>query len=71
MECSRTSRLRQAGLVDTGTELLNNPVGTLAGYIVQSNYNKNFPGYAGLTGEFGSTGIFVNQQQDPAVRLSP
>ncbi len=53
----------EAGLVDTGTELLNNPVGTLAGYIVQSNYNKNFPGYAGLTGEFGSTGIFVNHNK--------
>jgi Carboxypeptidase regulatory-like domain/TonB-dependent Receptor Plug Domain len=52
-----------AGLVDTGTELLNNPVGTLAGYIVQSNYAKNFPGYAGLTGEFGSTGIFVNHNK--------
>jgi Carboxypeptidase regulatory-like domain len=52
-----------AGLVDTGTELLNNPVGTLAGYIVQSNYDKNFPGYAGLTGEFGSTGIFVNHNK--------
>ena len=49
-----------AGVVDTGSVLLNNPVGTLAGYIVQKNYSRTFPGYAGLTGEFGSTGIFVN-----------
>jgi hypothetical protein len=51
----------EAGLVDTGTELLNNPVGTLAGYIVQSNYNRAF--YNGLSGEFGSTGIFVNHNK--------
>src|SRR6202041_2384117 len=50
----------QAALVDTGTALLNNPVGTLAGYIVQKNYDRNFPGYNCLCGEFGSTGITVN-----------
>ncbi|MGD1213030.1 MAG: TonB-dependent receptor [Candidatus Acidiferrales bacterium] len=49
-----------AGVVDTGSVLLNNPVGTLAGYIVQKNYSRTFPGYAGLTGQNGSTGIFVN-----------
>ena len=47
-----------AGLVDTGTALLNNPVGTLAGWIVQKNYNRAI--YGNLTGEFGSTGILVN-----------
>jgi Carboxypeptidase regulatory-like domain len=47
-----------AGLINTGSFFLNNPDGTLAGYIVQSNYNKAF--YNGLTGEFGTTGILVN-----------
>lgn len=50
-----------AGLVDTGTVLLNNPVGTLAGYIVQKNFNKAI--YGNLTGEFGSTGITVNSNK--------
>ena len=50
-----------AGLVDTGSFFLNNPGGTLAGYIVQSNYNKAL--YQGLTGEFGSTGILVNSNK--------
>jgi Carboxypeptidase regulatory-like domain len=52
---------QEAGLVDTGTALLNNPVGTLAGYIVQKNYNR--AEYNGLTGEFGSTGITVNSNK--------
>jgi outer membrane receptor protein involved in Fe transport len=52
---------QDAGLVDTGTELLNNPVGTLAGYIVQKNYNR--AEYNGLVGEFGSTGITVNSNK--------
>ncbi len=52
---------QQAGLVDTGTILLNNPVGTLAGYIVQKNYNR--AEYNGLVGEFGSTGITVNSNK--------
>jgi outer membrane receptor protein involved in Fe transport len=52
---------QQAGLVDTGTVLLNNPVGTLAGYIVQKNYNR--AEYNGLVGEFGSTGITVNSNK--------
>ena len=47
--------------MDTGTELLNNPVGTLAGYIVQKNYNRAI--YGNLTGEFGSTGITVNSNK--------
>jgi outer membrane receptor protein involved in Fe transport len=51
----------QAALVDTGSQLLNNPIGTLTGYIVQSNYNRAF--YGNLTGEFGSTGIFVNHNK--------
>jgi len=50
-----------AGLVDNGSFFLNNPGGTLAGYIVQSNYNKAL--YNGLVGEFGSTGILVNSNQ--------
>ena len=63
----------QAGLVNTGSFFLGNQVadcptfpcatpgnsvGTLAGYIVQKNYNRAF--YGNLTGENGSTGIFVN-----------
>jgi outer membrane receptor protein involved in Fe transport len=51
----------QAALVDTGTALLNNPVGTLAGYIVQKNYNRAL--YNNLTGQFGSTGITVNSNK--------
>jgi hypothetical protein len=54
---------QEAGLVDTGTALLNNPVGTLAGYIVQKNYDRNFQGYNTLSGEFGSTGITVNSNK--------
>ncbi|MFZ0785945.1 MAG: TonB-dependent receptor [Candidatus Acidiferrales bacterium] len=52
---------QQAGLVNTGTVLLNDGVGTLAGYIVQKNYNRGE--YNGLTGEFGSTGITVNSNK--------
>ena len=50
-----------AGLVNTGTALLDNPVGTLAGYIVQKNYNKAL--YGNLSGQFGSTGILVNSNR--------
>jgi hypothetical protein len=50
-----------AGLVDTGSFFLNNPGGTLAGYVVQSNYNRAI--YGNLTGEFGSTGILVNNNK--------
>jgi Carboxypeptidase regulatory-like domain/TonB-dependent Receptor Plug Domain len=50
-----------AGIVNTGPALLNNPIGTLAGYIVQSNYNKAF--YGNLIGEFGSTGVTVNNNK--------
>jgi Carboxypeptidase regulatory-like domain/TonB dependent receptor-like, beta-barrel len=50
-----------AALVDSGTALLNNPVGTLAGYIVQKNYNRTI--YGNLSGEFGSTGILVNSNK--------
>ena len=52
---------QQAGLVDTGSFFLNNPGGTLAGYIVQKNYNR--AEYNGLVGEFGSTGITVNSNK--------
>ncbi len=63
-----------AGLVDTGSFFLNNPGGTLAGYIVQSNYNKAL--YNGLVGQFGSTGILVNSnktllQRPPIDNFSP
>ena len=50
-----------AGLVNTGSFFLNNPGGTLAGYIVQSNYNKAL--YGNLTGQYGSTGILVNSNK--------
>ncbi len=50
-----------AGLVNTGSFFLNNAGGTLAGYIVQSNYNKAL--YGNLTGQFGSTGIIVNSNK--------
>ncbi len=52
---------QDAGLVDTGSFFLNNPGGTLAGYIVQKNYNR--AEYNGLVGEFGSTGITVNSNK--------
>jgi hypothetical protein len=63
-----------AGLVNTGTTLLDNPVGTLAGYIVQKNYNRAI--YGNLSGEFGSTGISVNSnktllQGSPLDNFSP
>lgn len=63
-----------AGLVDTGSFFLNNPGGTLAGYIVQKNYNRAI--YGNLTGEFGSTGILVNSnktllQGSPLDNFSP
>jgi outer membrane receptor protein involved in Fe transport len=50
-----------AGIVNTGTALLDNPVGTLAGYLVQKNYNRAI--YGNLTGEFGSSGILVNSNK--------
>jgi hypothetical protein len=52
---------QNAGVVNTGTVLLNNPVGTLAGYIVQKDYNKVL--YGNLSGQFGSTGITVNSNK--------
>jgi hypothetical protein len=52
---------QQAGLVDTGSFFLNNPGGTLAGYLIQKNYNKAL--YGNLTGQFGSTGITVNSNK--------
>jgi Carboxypeptidase regulatory-like domain/TonB-dependent Receptor Plug Domain len=79
-----------AGLVDTGSFFLgnevaqgipgpgmppnSNPMGTLAGWIVQQNYNRSF--YQGLTGQFGSTGILVNNnntllQGSPLDNFSP
>jgi hypothetical protein len=51
----------EAGLVNTGSLFLSNPTGTLAGYIVQSNYNKAL--YGDLTGQYGTTGIRVNNNK--------
>ena len=50
-----------AGLVDTGSFFLNNPGGTLAGYIIQKDYNRAI--YGNLSGQFGSTGIQVNSNK--------
>lgn len=74
-----------AGLINTGSYFLGNEVangpgtpansiGTLAGYIVQSNYNRPF--YGNLTGQNGSTGILVNTnktllQSPPLDNFSP
>jgi hypothetical protein len=77
---------QQAGLVNTGSFFLGgevasgpipadaNQIGTLAGYIVQSNYNRAF--YGNLTGQNGSTGITVNTnktllQGSPLDNFSP
>jgi hypothetical protein len=68
-----------AGLVDTGSFFFGNQVangvgamanqiGTLAGWIVQHDYNKNF--YGNLTGQNGSTGILVNSN-DTLLHGSP
>ena len=57
-----------AGLVDTGSFFLNNPGGTLAGYLIQKNFNRPF--YGNLTGQFGSTGIAINDN-DTLLRGSP
>jgi hypothetical protein len=74
----------QAGLVDTGSfffgnqvadcvtipscGVTGNPIGTLDGWIVQHDYNKNL--YGNLAGQFGSTGILVNQN-DTLLHGSP
>ena len=63
-----------AALVDTGSFFLNNPGGTLAGYIVQKDYNRAI--YGNLSGQFGSTGILVNSnktllQSSPLDNFSP
>jgi hypothetical protein len=38
-----------------------NTIGSLAGYIVQKNYNKAL--YGNLSGQFGSTGILINSNK--------
>ncbi|MGA9884447.1 MAG: TonB-dependent receptor, partial [Candidatus Acidiferrales bacterium] len=65
---------QEAGLVDTGSFFLNNPGGTLAGYIVQKNYNRSI--YGNLAGQFGSTGVQINSnktllQSAPLDNFSP
>jgi Carboxypeptidase regulatory-like domain len=47
-----------AGLINTGSFFINNPTGTLAGYLIQKNYNRAL--YGNLTGQNGTTGITVN-----------
>ena len=48
----------QAALVNTGSFFLNNPVGTLAGFVAPSNYNKAL--YGNLSAPNGATGIYIN-----------
>jgi len=54
----------QATLVNTGSFFLNNPVGTLAGFVVPSNYNPNSTVACitpcGFTAPNGATGVYVN-----------
>ena len=56
----------EASLVNTGSYFLNNPVGTLAGYVVQSNYNPNATicgGPCGLAAPNGATGVYINNNK--------
>jgi hypothetical protein len=56
----------EAQLNNTGSYFLNNPAGTLAGYVVQSNYNPNATicgGPCGLTAPDGATGVYVNNNK--------
>ena len=71
--------LTQAALVNTGSFFINNPTGTLAGSVVPSNYNPNFPrcgvptalsgcGLTSPAGIFpgypgGATGVLVNDNR--------
>jgi len=66
----------EAALVNTGSYFLNNPIGTLAGFVVQSNYNPNIaqcgqplaPSACGITAPAeifpgypgGATGVYTN-----------
>jgi hypothetical protein len=51
----------QAALVDTGSFFLSHPIGTLAGYVAQSNYNKTL--YGDLTAPNGASGIYINNNR--------
>ncbi|MGH9686224.1 MAG: carboxypeptidase regulatory-like domain-containing protein [Candidatus Acidiferrales bacterium] len=62
--------------VSTGPVLgsVSNQVGTLAGYVIQSNYNRSI--YGNLSGQNGSTGIAINNNktllpQSPLDNFSP
>jgi Carboxypeptidase regulatory-like domain/TonB-dependent Receptor Plug Domain len=53
----------EASLANNGSFFLNNPAGTLAGFVVPSNYNASSPvcgGPCGYTAANGADGVFVN-----------
>lgn len=64
---AQAAALVNAGSLLLGNQVANGPgsppnqVGTLAGYVVQSNYNKAI--YGNLTGQNGSTGITINNNK--------
>ncbi|MGA8767894.1 MAG: hypothetical protein WB559_12825 [Candidatus Acidiferrales bacterium] len=49
----------QLATVNTGSFFLNNPAGTLAGFVVPSNYDKTY----GLTAPNGASGVLVNSNK--------
>jgi Carboxypeptidase regulatory-like domain/TonB-dependent Receptor Plug Domain len=56
----------KATLANNGSFFLNNPAGTLAGFVVPSNYNPNSPvcdGPCGYTAADGAGGVFVNSNK--------
>jgi hypothetical protein len=56
----------EAALINTGSYFLDNPVGTLAGFVVQSNYNPNSKcgvNLCGLSAPDGATGIYFNDNK--------
>jgi Carboxypeptidase regulatory-like domain len=54
--------------VNTGSYFLNNPQGTLAGYVVPSNYPSELYGFASPT---GATGVFVNTNKTKVPHGAP
>lgn len=54
--------------VNTGSYFLNNPQGTLAGFVVQSNYPLQS---YGLTAPSGATGVYVNTNKSVVPNGSP
>ncbi|HXQ26849.1 MAG TPA: carboxypeptidase regulatory-like domain-containing protein [Candidatus Acidoferrales bacterium] len=57
-----------ASQVNTGSFFLNNPGGTLAGFVVQSNYKPALYGFQSPT---GATGVFVNNNKTLTPHGSP